>query len=67
MTAIKCARGRVGIAIGPAVTGTRLLCDFSTVTQMAYEVAYGNEKRPIRGVIASGLAEQAGFEPAVGY
>lgn len=34
---------------------------------MSYQMAYRNERRPVRGVFASGLAEQAGFEPAVGY
>jgi hypothetical protein len=67
MTAIKCARGCIGIAICPAVAGTSLLCEFPTVTRMAYEVAYGNEKRARRRVVSIVLAEQAGFEPAVGY
>ena len=67
MTVIKCARGPIGIAIGPAVAGTRLLCEFPTANRMAYEVAYRNEKRARRRVVSMVLAEQAGFEPAVGY
>ena len=67
MTANMCARGRIEIAIGSAVAGTSLLCEFPTVTRMAYEVAYGNEKRARRRVVSIVLAEQAGFEPAVGY
>ena len=34
---------------------------------MSHQMAYRNEKRPVRGVFASGLAEQEGFEPSVGY
>ncbi len=34
---------------------------------MSYQMAYRNEKRPVRGVFAGGLAEQEGFEPSVGY
>ena len=34
---------------------------------MSYQMAYRNEKRPVWGVFTSGLAEQEGFEPSVGY
>lgn len=34
---------------------------------MAYRMAYGQEKSARRRFFSSDLAEQAGFEPAVGY
>ncbi len=32
---------------------------------MSNKMTYRNEKRPVRGVFSSGLAEQEGFEPSI--
>jgi len=51
--AIKCSQNMARLCSRFAIIPTNV--------QMAYQVAYGNEKRPERGVFVRLLAERAGF------